>query len=292
MTAIQQWIKPRSRDLGGFSVVRVLPDRQRQSVGPFIFFDHMGPANFPAGQGVDVRPHPHIGLATVTYLFEGALLHRDSLGFVQEIRPGDVNWMTAGRGIVHSERSPPGVRVGTHRLHGLQTWVALPRSHEMADPGFGHYPGKVIPVTERDGVSLRVLAGAAFGLRSPVETLSKTLYVIADLPANGVIEVPAEHDERAVYPVDAAVVVNDETVGPQELAILMTGQPVRIRARHATRLALIGGAPLDGPRLIWWNLVASDESRMDAARRAWRDEDARVFPPVPGETERIPLPEY
>ena len=149
MTAIQQWIKPRARDLGGFSVVRVLPDRQRQTVGPFIFFDHMGPTNFSAGQGVDVRPHPHIGLATVTYLFDGALLHRDSLGYVQEIHPGDVNWMTAGRGIVHSERSPPALRVGAHHLHGLQTWVALPRSHETTDPAFEHYPRTAIPQAER-----------------------------------------------------------------------------------------------------------------------------------------------
>ena len=292
MTAIQQWIKPRSRDLGGFSVVRVLPDPQRQSVGPFIFFDHMGPTNFPAGQGVDVRPHPHIGLATVTYLFDGALLHRDSLGHVQEIHPGDVNWMTAGRGIVHSERSPPAVRAGTHRLHGLQTWVALPHSHETTEPGFEHYPKTVIPGAERGGVNIHVIAGEAFGLRSPVRTLSDTLYVIAELPANGVIDVPADHDERAVYPVDAAVVVGDETIGPQELAVITPGEPVQVRARQATRVALIGGAPLDGPRLIWWNLVASDEATMAAARRAWRNENSSVFPPVPGETERIPLPDY
>jgi redox-sensitive bicupin YhaK (pirin superfamily) len=292
MTAIQQWIKPRSRDLGGFSVVRVLPDRQRQSVGPFIFFDHMGPTNFTAGQGVDVRPHPHIGLATVTYLFDGALLHRDSLGHVQEIHPGDVNWMTAGRGIVHSERSPPAVRAGTHRLHGLQTWVALPRSHETTEPGFEHYPRTVIPGAQRLGVGIHVIAGEAFGLRSPVRTLAETLYVIAELPANGVIDVPTEHHERAVYPVDAAVLVGDETIGSQELAVITPGEPVQVRARQATRVALIGGAPLDGPRLIWWNLVASDEAKMEAARRAWRDENRSIFPPVPGETERIPLPDY
>jgi redox-sensitive bicupin YhaK (pirin superfamily) len=292
MTVIQHWIRPRSRDLGGFSVVRALPARQCQTVGPFIFFDHMGPATFPPGQGVDVRPHPHVGLATVTYLFEGILLHRDSLGYAQEIRPGDVNWMTAGRGIVHSERSPPGARVGVHRLHGLQTWVALPRSHEATDPAFEHYPAAALPDAERSGVRIHVVAGEALGLRSPVRTLSQTLYVIAELPADGFIEVPAEYAERAVYAVDAPVIVGDETLGPQELAVLTSGQPVRVRARQPTRLALIGGAPLDGPRLIWWNLVASDEARMEAARRAWRDENSSVFPPVPGDNERIPLPEY
>jgi redox-sensitive bicupin YhaK (pirin superfamily) len=252
----------------------------------------MGPATFPAGRGVDVRPHPHIGLATVTYLFDGVLLHRDSLGFAQEIHPGDVNWMTAGRGIVHSERSPPGVRAGIHRLHGLQTWVALPRSHETTEPAFEHYPAAAIPHSKVGGANIHVIAGEAFGLRSPVRTLSETLYVVADLRADGVIDVPANHAERAVYPVDAPVVIGDETVGPQELAVLAPEQPVRIRARQDTRLALIGGAPLDGPRLIWWNLVASDEALMDAARRAWRAESHGVFPPVPGESERIPLPEY
>lgn len=292
MTAIQHWIRPRARDLGGFSVVRVLPAQQRQTVGPFIFFDHMGPTTFPPGQGVDVRPHPHIGLATVTYLFEGSLLHRDSLGNAQEIRPGAVNWMIAGRGIAHSERSPPGARVGAHRLHGLQTWLALPRSHERTDPAFEHHPAAAIPRAERSGVSIHVIAGEAFGLRSPVRTFWETLYVIAELPADGVLEVPADHAERAVYPLDGAVVIGDETLGAQELAVLGSGQPVGVRARQATRLALIGGAPLDGPRLIWWNLVASDEALMQAARRAWRDQDAAVFPPVPGDAERIPLPEY
>jgi redox-sensitive bicupin YhaK (pirin superfamily) len=252
----------------------------------------MGPATFQPGKGVDVRPHPHIGLATVTYLFEGALLHRDSLGYAQEIRPGDVNWMTAGRGIVHSERSPPGARVGVHRLHGLQTWVALPLSQEDTDPAFEHYPAAAIPGAERSGVSIRVVAGEALGLRSPVRTPSPTLYVIAQLPPDGVIEVPADHAERGVYSVDAAVIVGDETLGPQELAVLTPGHPVRVRARQQTRVVLIGGAPLDGPRLIWWNLVASDEARMEAARRAWRAEDSSVFPPVPGDAERIPLPEY
>ncbi len=291
-SAIQQLLRPRPRDLGGFSVVRVLPDRQRQTVGPFIFFDHMGPATFSAGLGVDVRPHPHIGLATVTYLFDGALLHRDSLGYAQEIHPGDVNWMTAGRGIVHSERSPPDARVEGHRLHGLQTWVALPRRHESADPSFEHYPAAAIPRVEIAGADIRVVAGEAFGVRSPVKTLSRTWFVIASLPADGVLEVPADVEERGVYPVDAAVLVEDETLGAQELAVLAPGRSVRVRARQATRLALIGGEPPDGPRLIWWNLVASDEARMEAARRAWRDEDTQVFPPVPGDPERIPLPEY
>jgi redox-sensitive bicupin YhaK (pirin superfamily) len=293
MSVIQDWIRPRPRDLGGFSVARVLPARQRQMVGPFIFFDHMGPATFAAGQGVDVRPHPHIGLATVTYLFEGALLHRDNLGYAQEIRPGDVNWMTAGRGIVHSERSPPGARVGAHRVHGIQTWVALPRRHELAEPAFEHTPAAALPAAERSGVRIRIVAGEAFGMRSPVRTLSPTLYVVAELAAGATLDVPADAaPERAVYAVDAAAVVGDETLGPQELAVLMPDRAVPVRARGETRLVLIGGEPVDGPRLIWWNLVASDEQYMEAARRAWRDGDTTVFPPVPGDPERIPLPEY
>jgi redox-sensitive bicupin YhaK (pirin superfamily) len=286
--AIELLIQSRVRDLGGFSVLRLLPSPRRRLVGPFIFVDHMGPAEFPPGQGLDVRPHPHIGLATVTYLFEGALTHRDSLGTHLDIHPGDVNWMTAGRGIVHSERSPPALRAKGHRLHGMQTWVALPRSHEETEPAFHHHPAATLPEIQRGGVHLRVVAGDAFGMRSPVEVFSPTLYVAVDMEAGARLELDDQHAERAVYLVDGALEVSGEPLRARSLAVLAAGTVVEIEATSASRLMLLGGEPIDGERHIWWNFVSSSAGRIDQAKRDWAE---GRFAPVPGETEFIPLPE-
>jgi redox-sensitive bicupin YhaK (pirin superfamily) len=285
---IERILKPKPRDIGEFSVRRVLPAFRRQMVGPFIFFDHMGPEAFAPGRGMDVRPHPHIGLATVTYLFEGEILHRDSLGFVQPIRPGDVNWMTAGRGIVHSERTPAALRAGGSRIHGIQTWVALPRAHEETEPAFVHYPAPMLPVVDLPGAKVRVIAGHALGARSPVAVFTDTLYAAAELQSGAMLRLPAEHEERAVYLVAGSVAVGDTALAPGEMAILVPGGEVAIRPAERSTVMLAGGAPMDGPRFIWWNFVASTKERIERAKADWRDER---FAPVPGESERIPLPE-
>ena len=285
---IRAVIDPRAHDLGGFSVRRVLPHVQARHVGPFVFFDHMGPALFPPGQGVDVRPHPHIGLATVTYLFEGAIQHRDSLGFVQTIRPGDVNWMTAGRGIVHSERTPAEERAAGHALHGIQVWVALPQDAEEAEPSFHHHPAAALPRIDRDGVALRLVIGSAFGQRSPVLTYSEMFYLGAEFSAGSVLRLPPEHAERAIYVADAAVTIDGTEVTPGQLAVLTSGGDVEIRAANAARVILFGGAALDGERHLWWNFVSSSRERIERAKADWIG--AR-FGQVPGETEFIPLPE-
>lgn len=289
MTDAIRWrLTSHSKDIGGFTVRRLLPAAQCRSVGPFIFFDHMGPAEFAPGDGVDVRPHPHIGLATVTYLFEGALLHRDSLGTVQEIRLGDVNWMTAGRGIVHSERTPPHLRQQGARAHGLQFWVALPREHEQCEPSFQHCPADSLPRLDGRGNSLLLIAGEAFGLRSPVHALSPLFYADLQLQAGSDFLLSVEHAERAVYPVAGTVRIGDEVLPLDRLAVLEPGQPVRLEADADARLMLLGGAPLDAPRHMWWNLVSSDPALIEQARQDWA---AGRFPEVPGESERIPLPE-
>lgn len=288
MTAIRWMLTSHSKDLGGFSVRRLLPAAKCRAVGPFIFFDHMGPVVFAPGQGVDVRPHPHIGLATVTYLFEGGLLHRDSLGTVQEIRPGDVNWMTAGRGIVHSERTPPALRESGATMNGLQFWVALPREHEQCEPAFQHCPAESLPRLDGNGDSLRLIAGEAFGLRSPVQVLSPLFYADLTLKAGGSFAFTVEHAERALYPVAGQVRLGDEALPLDQLAVLEPGRPVRIEADTDARVMLLGGAPLDAPRHMWWNLVSSDPALVEQARLDWA---AGHFPGVPGETERIPLPE-
>jgi redox-sensitive bicupin YhaK (pirin superfamily) len=257
-------------------------------VGPFIFFDHMGPVRFAPGQGVNVRPHPHIGLATVTYLFEGAIVHRDSLGKVQRIEPGDVNWMTAGAGIVHSERSSPEDRAAGAPLHGIQTWVALPLAHEQAAPEFHHHPKATLPAVTEAGAQLRVIAGHAWGLRSPVHTYSDMLYVAAEMQAGGRIALPAEHQERGIYVAAGEVRVDGETLAPFHMAVLPEGRTVVIEAFSAARVMLLGGAKMDGDRHIWWNFVASSRERIEDAKTRWRE---RRFDPVPGETEFIPLPE-
>jgi redox-sensitive bicupin YhaK (pirin superfamily) len=282
-------LKPHAKDIGGFEVRRLLPAHPQKMIGPFIFFDHMGPAQLAPGAGVDVRPHPHIGLATVTYLFDGALIHRDSLGTVQRIEPGAVNWMTAGHGIVHSERSPDSDRPGGARLHGIQTWIALPRSHERTDPDFSHHPKSAIPLITLPGVYLHLIAGTAFGRTAPTPTYSPMFYLAVEMEAGAGFELPFEHEERGVYAISGDVTLAGEALPARHLAVLPSSTAVRIVARSAARLMLVGGAAMDGDRHIWWNFVASTRELMDAAAERWR---AGRFPQVPGESEFIPLPAY
>jgi len=281
-------LRPHLRDLGGLVVRRLLPSHPVRAVGPFVFFDHFGPVTFSPGEGIDVRPHPHIGLATVTFLFEGALVHRDSLGTVQRITPGDVNWMTAGRGIVHSERTGDAERAAGHAMHGLQTWIALPRADEEAPPAFVHTPAVALPAFDRDGVRGVVAAGHAFGLVAPVPTFAPTLYVALTLPAGATFEVPDEHVERAVYAVEGDVAVDDTPVPAQHMLSLAPGRARRLSTERPARVMLVGGAPLDGERFLWWNFVSSSKARIEAAKEDWR---AMRFGRVPGETEFIPLPD-
>jgi redox-sensitive bicupin YhaK (pirin superfamily) len=285
--AILQLVHARERDLGGFVVRRVLPAQGRQMVGPFIFFDHLGPTQFEPGHGIDVRPHPHIALATVTYLFSGSLEHRDSLGNVREIRPGDVNWMTAGRGIAHSERTPHLARAAGEKIHGIQSWVALPDDHEDVEPSFTHYPVSVLPQRTLDGVSLSVVAGDAFGLHSPVLSLWPTLYVNARFAPETTLEIPSEHEERAIYVVNGELAVGDAKIVAGQLAVLEPGQKPTLRAAGETNAMLLGGKRFPTPRFIWWNFVASSQERIALAKDRWAN---RQFAPVPGETEFIPLP--
>ncbi|HZD25977.1 MAG TPA: pirin family protein [Alphaproteobacteria bacterium] len=291
---IEQLIEGRPRDLGGFTVRRVLPHARRRMVGPFIFLDEMGPARFTPGQGIDVRPHPHIGLATVTYLFAGRIMHRDSLGYEQAIEPGAVNLMTAGRGITHSERTPAEDRGRGHDLHGIQTWLALPRGREEDEPAFAHHPAHDLPRVPFDGGHARVLAGSAFGVASPAQVSWPTLYAEVELSAGGALELPAEVEERAVYPVAGALDLAHNRLRPGSLAVLRPG-PVTLRAAANSRFMLIGGAPMDGPREIFWNFVASDRARIEQAQADWTASaeagwrNSRFVLP-PGEHEHIPLP--
>jgi redox-sensitive bicupin YhaK (pirin superfamily) len=281
-------IEARPRDLGGFGVRRALPSGGRRMVGPFIFFDHMGPSEMPPGRGIDVRPHPHIALATVTYLFAGEMVHRDSLGSHQTIRPGDVNWMLAGRGIVHSERTGDEVRLRGGPLHGIQSWVALPIADEENAPRFDHHPAATIPHVALPGAALQIVAGAAYGARSPVGVCSPTLYVAATLEAGATLPLPDEHPERAIYVVEGELALGTRRLAPGAMAVLHPGA-AEVRALAATRLVLIGGAPLDGERHIWWNFVASSPERIARAKSDWRE---GRFGLVPGdEREFIPLPE-
>jgi redox-sensitive bicupin YhaK (pirin superfamily) len=287
--ATQQVIESRERDLGGFVVRRVLPAADRQMVGPFIFFDHLGPTQFAPGFGIDVRPHPHIALATVTYLFAGSLEHRDSLGTVREIRPGDVNWMTAGSGIAHSERTPRAARVTGEYVHGIQSWVALPDGHEDGEPTFEHYPAAALPTHAAPGVELTVIAGEAFGVRSPVVTLWPTLYVHAQFAQGAILEVPPDHAERAVYVVQGELDAGDAPLTAGQLAVIEPGRKISLRATGDARAMLLGGERFPTPRHIWWNFVASSQARIDSAKERW---ERQQFPAVPGETEFIPLPHY
>ncbi len=280
-------IIPRAHDLGGgFTVRRVLPSVQRQAIGPFVFFDHFGPVTAHPGDNHDVRPHPHIGLATVTYVFEGAMMHRDSTGVVQRIEPGAINWMTAGRGIVHSERTPDDLRDVIRNSHGFQLWAALPAEHEEDAPAFSHTPASAIPVVTLPGAIVRVLVGSAFGVSSPVATLSPTLYLAIELEAGASVTVPAAAVERGIYSVDADVSVDGASLSSGQMLVLEEGSEPVIHAAQATRLMVLGGSPL-GHRFMVWNFVSSRKERILQAQDDW---EAQRFPTVPGETEFIPLP--
>jgi len=272
----------------GFHVRRALPAAGLRGIGPFVFLDHFGPVRLERAESADVRPHPHIGLATVTWLLDGEIEHRDSLGTVQPIRPGDVNWMSAGRGIVHSERAPPRLRGGPAGLHGLQAWVALPRAREDDEPSFLHVPGPRVPVHESAGVRLAIVAGEAWGLRSPVPVASPLLYTVGTLAAGAAAMLPAGLPERAVYVIDGRLELDGTTVDAHRLAVVSPGAPGRLTALTQTRLAMLGGEPPDGPRIVRWNFVASTPERIEAARARWRDDR---FPGVAGDAERIPLPD-
>lgn len=286
-SAVEAVIVPRTRDLGGFEVRRALPSTQRRLVGPFVFFDEMGPAVLAPGRGVDVRPHPHVGLATVTYLFDGELLHRDSLGTVQVIRPGAVNWMTAGRGIVHSERTPAEARAAGGPLSGIQTWVALPARDEETAPAFAHTPAGALPVVEGEGVRARIIAGALFGARSPVRVFSETIYADVALEDGARVQVP-EAEERAVYVARGAIELGGARHEAGRLLVLRPRGAVLLAARGPARLLVLGGATLDGPRHVWWNFVSTSAERIAQAAADWA---ARRFDEVPGETDFIPLPD-
>jgi redox-sensitive bicupin YhaK (pirin superfamily) len=287
--AIETIIVPRARDLGSFEVRRALPSAQRQMVGPFIFFDQMGPAEFLLGAGMDVRPHPHIGLSTVTYLFDGEIMHRDSLGTVLPIRPGELNWMTAGRGITHSERTPPGLRARAgSRLFGIQSWVALSRDDEEASPDFIHYDAKDLPVLNGEGKTVRIIAGSILGKASPVKTSSPMFYADVELAAGASVPLDPAYDERAIYTVDGEIEIAGDTFRSGALLVFRPGDRITITAKSQARLMMLGGEPMDGPRFIWWNFVSSRSERIEQAKADWRQ--AR-FDSVPGDSEFIPLPD-
>ncbi len=282
-------IEPSVKDLGGFRVRRALPSSARQMVGPFIFLDAVGPARFEAGEGIDVRPHPHIGLATLTYVVQGSILHRDTLGSRQEIVPGDVNWMTAGRGIAHSERTDPVQRTLARDMHGVQSWIALPRAHEETAPGFTHVAGTELPRWTDGGVALRLIAGEAYGLVvSPVPTFSQTLYADASLDAGATLPLPDDHAERAVYVLSGAVTIAGETFGAHRLLIFRPGDRITLRAEQSARLIIVGGEPMDGPRHLWWNFVHSSAERIEQAKQDWQTGRFGLVPD--DEREFIPLP--
>ena len=292
LSALDVVVVPRTHDLGDrFEVRRALPSVQRRMVGPFVFLDQMGPVMFGPGKGMDVRPHPHIGLATVTYLHAGEILHRDSIGSVQAIRPGEVNWMTAGRGIVHSERTAPEVRARGSTLSGLQSWVALPLADEEAEPSFVHVGADALPVEEGEGVVARIVAGEFFGRRAPVPTCSPLFYVDVLLQPGARLDVPATYAEQAIHVVEGRLDLGPDGVFEAgRLLVLRSGAGVTIAGAGdtPTRAMLLGGEPMDGPRFLSWNFVASSAQRIEQAKDDWR---AGRFPKVPGETEFIPLPD-
>jgi redox-sensitive bicupin YhaK (pirin superfamily) len=286
--AVDLVIVPPARDIGGFEVRRALPSRQRQMVGPFIFLDQIGPAQLAAGQGIDVRPHPHIGLATVTYLFAGSLMHRDSEGNAIEIAPGAMNLMTAGRGIVHSERTPQATRASSSPLSGMQSWLALPRSHEEVAPSFQRFDADQLPVVQDAGLHARVIAGAAFGQRSPVDTASDWLYVDVRLDTGISAPFDADIEERGIYIAEGSIEIADQTFEAPQLLVLRPGDAITLTAVKPARVMFLGGAGIDGPRYIWWNFVSSSKERIEQAKADWQ---SGRFDPVPGEHEFIPLPE-
>ncbi|MFL5350479.1 MAG: pirin family protein [Hyalangium sp.] len=282
-------IIPRTRDLGdGLQVRRALPSNPRQMVGPFIFFDQIGPSLILEGHGLDVRPHPHIGLATVTYLIEGAILHRDSLGTVARIVPGELNWMTAGRGIVHSERSPQEERTRARPILGTQLWVALPKKDEETEPSFSHFGADPLPVIEDTGLRMRLVIGSLFGARSPVRTFSEMFYADVSLDEGAALTLKPEHDERAAYVLQGSIQVGSTVFQAGEMLVFNRRGEALIRAQAQSRVILLGGEPMDGPRHLYWNLVSSSPERIQQAKEDWK---AERFPKVPGETEFIPLPD-
>ena len=292
--AIETVIVPRARDLGSFEVRRALPSTSRQMVGPFIFFDQMGPAEFLTGQGIDVRPHPHIGLGTVTYLYDGSLYHRDSLGTSMQIEPGAVNWMIAGRGITHSERTADAVRAQDSSLFGIQTWVALPESAEEVDPGFEHHAEDALPDFDDEGARVRLILGDAYGQRSPVSTYSDIFYADVQLQAGATMPLPDNHEDRGIYVVQGEIEVAGCSFEAGRMMVFRPGDAITIRATRASRLMMLGGATLEGPRYIWWNFVASSQEKIDAAKEAWREGDwehGRFQLPPDDHDEFIPAPE-
>ena len=281
-------ITPRIHDLGGFQVRRAVPSLQARSVGPFVFVDHLGPALFQPGHGIDVRPHPHIGLATVTYLWAGALRHRDTLGSVQDVLPGDVNWMTAGRGIAHSERTPPDPRAAGSTAHGMQTWVALPKADEEVAPSFHHHPASSLPMRDHAGAQLRVIAGRGFGMESPVKVFAETYNVAVDLAPDAELVIEPEAVERALYILEGESQLDGGDIPEKHLLVLDRGTRYVLRAKTPLKAMLFGGEPLDGPRHLWWNFVSSSKERIERAKADW---DSCAFGLIPDDDqERIPLP--
>ena len=294
MTSIEMVIEPRNRDLGGFQVGRVLPFAKRRMVGPFIFFDVIGPAEFQPGKGIDVRPHPHIGLATVTYLFSGELRHRDCLGFDQLIRPGDVNWMTAGRGITHSERTDDARRASGQLMHGIQSWIALPEYAEETEPAFHHHPKESLPIIEQNGAIMHLIAGSAYGQTAPVKTFSPMFYVAVETTKETTISLPQEYEERALFIVEGDVTLDDKTHSNGQMLVFTQSADPEIKISAGAKLMMIGGAPI-GKRKIWWNLVATSQDKIERAKENWRlsaenDFKNTYFTLPPGESEFIPSP--
>ncbi|MEX0807652.1 MAG: pirin family protein [Dongiaceae bacterium] len=281
-------IVPRARDIGGFEVRRALPAIERRMVGPFVFFDQMGPATLAAGSGLDVRPHPHIGLATVTWLTDGEILHRDNLGSIQPIRPGELNWMTAGRGIAHSERSPEAARRAPQLVAGLQAWVALPQRHEETEPTFVHYGTASLPVIDADGVRLVLIAGHGWGARSPVAVFSDTIYAEVTLAPGARLPIGAEHEERAIYVLSGRVRIAGDEFADGRLLVLRPGDAITVSSETGARFMVLGGETMDGPRHLWWNFVSSSKERIEQAKADWKE---GRFPKVVDDNEFIPLPE-
>lgn len=286
--AIETVIVPRARDLGGFEVRRALPSAKKQMIGPFIFFDQMGPSEFILGEGIDVRPHPHIGISTVTYLFRGEIMHRDSLGVEQPIQPGAVNWMTAGNGIVHSERTGTDERSRGAKLFGIQSWVALPKSMEETDPAFVHHGADDLPEISDAGSTVRLITGDLYGESSPVKSTSDMFYADAVLEPGARLPLPAVHEERGIYIAEGSIEIAGDTFDAGRLLVFRPGDEITVTGKTASRILLLGGEPMDGPRYIWWNFVSSSKERIEQAKEDWK---AMRFDTVPGESEFIPLPE-
>lgn len=293
--AIETLIVPRARDLGGFEVRRALPAPKRQMVGPFIFFDQAGPAELLTGQGIDVRPHPHIGLGTVTYLFRGDFHHRDSTGADQIIRPGALNWMVAGRGVSHSERTSPASRSGPNSLFGIQTWLALPESHEDMAPSFEHHGKESLPAIKDGGVSVRLILGNAYGERAPATMFSETFYADVALEAGSRLPMPDDHEDRGIYILDGSISIAGQEYEAPQMMVFRPGDRITVAAgARGARLMILGGATLTGPRYIWWNFVASSKERIEEAKAEWRAQDwgnGRFDLPADDRDEHIPLPD-